>query len=100
MSQQFRVTQGELQQRAGEMRSIADQLQQELGDAGRRVDALLGDWIGNASDAFRELWEGWQQAANTCHQDLMSIADAMEKVGTGFQDQEQEAARGIRAMRG
>ncbi len=96
---ELKLTQGELNQRAGEIRSIAEQIHEQLTQAESRVDQLLSGWVGAASTSFSGVWQDWHTSAQRCHDDLMKIADAMDHSGTSFQEHEDYIRQSLDRMR-
>ncbi|HET9052335.1 MAG TPA: WXG100 family type VII secretion target [Candidatus Dormibacteraeota bacterium] len=92
---ELRLTQGELQERAAQVRQHAQEVQDALDAAHARVQALLADWSGQAQVAFADLWTVWRQSANDCHRAMDEIASRMLQAGTVFESNEQDVARAL-----
>lgn len=96
---ELKLTQGELQERAGEITTIAGDIKGQLDAAKAKVEELLSGWVGEASTAFEGLWQEWQTAAGECHDNLIDIAKAMQGSGQAFEEQEDFITRGLNRMR-
>lgn len=92
---ELRLTQGELNQRAAEVRRHAQEVDDALNGAHSKVQALLADWSGQAQTAFDQLWSAWRQGALQCHTAMVEIAQRMEHAGTGFQAGEEDISRSL-----
>lgn len=94
----LKVGKGELQAHAGQVRSLAGQMDQTISQTEQRVQALLNSWAGLGAIAFGDLFADWHRAAQTCHDLLMAVATRLERSGQSYDDHDQAVAGALRAQ--
>lgn len=94
----LKVGKGELQAHAGQVRSLAGQMDQTISQTEQRVQALLNSWAGLGAIAFGDLFADWHRAAQTCHNSLMAVATRLERSGQSYDDHDQAVAGALRAQ--
>jgi WXG100 family type VII secretion target len=90
----LRLTQGELQARAGALRNAAGEIESQFSQMSSQISTLVGqDWEGQARDRFQALWQEWQNGHRQCHEALQGIIQLLDTAGRVFEQTEADVTR-------
>jgi WXG100 family type VII secretion target len=58
-----------------------------------QITPLAGEWRGDASQRFEQLWNEWQQSAKSLHEALTGIASLTAQASRSYETTEQGIAQ-------
>ena len=99
MAEGFGTTVEEMHRAARHVLAVNDGVQAELATLRGRLAPLSGTWRGEASTAFAGLMNRWDLDARQLSEALRGIGEAIHGSGSGYQQQEQEHASTLAAIR-
>jgi WXG100 family type VII secretion target len=79
-----------MQKAASQIRQTSDEINGELRSLLSLIEPLASQWRGEASTAFHQLIDRWNQDANKLTQALVGIADAMDSSHTNYSTSEEQ----------
>jgi WXG100 family type VII secretion target len=92
-----KVTFEDLQATSQSLDSGATNINDQLATLKSQVDSLIGNgWQGAASDAFNELYAGWQRGATQVHESLLGISKMLADAAKTYQDTEAQLSSQLR----
>lgn len=99
MTQGFGTTVEEMQRAGQHVLAVNDAVQADLATLRGRLMPLAGAWRGEAASAFAALMARWDAEARSLSEALRSIGEAIQSSGRSYQQQEQQQASGLSAIR-
>jgi len=72
--------QAELDQKVSQIRAIAERVEEDLLAARRLVEGILASESASAQACSRP-WQEWLRSAAACHDELVTLANAMDREG-------------------
>ncbi len=92
MSGYIRVTPEQLHDTSTKLSGGAANIESVLSDLNGRVSALGGEWAGQASGRFQELYAQWQQGAQQLREALAGISQLTGQAAVAYQESENAIA--------
>jgi WXG100 family type VII secretion target len=99
MTAGFGTTTEEMHRAAGHVFAVNDAVQAELSTLRARLAPLSAAWRGEAATAFAGLMNRWDVDAGQLSAALRGIGEAIQGSGAGYQNQEEQHASTLSAIR-
>ena len=96
MSGQIRITHGEMRGRAGEVRQQRDTFEDVINRMQGLIDALQGEWEGQASAAYAEQWANLRPSFNQAKEVMGDLAQQLDGTAAAMEDMDQQIASKFR----
>lgn len=93
MSSEIKVTFAEIQQASSDITNSANTVEQHLNDLKNKIAPIVADWTGDASTAYQDAQNRWNQAAADFHQTLQAIGVAVRQAAEGYEGAEGSAKK-------
>ena len=93
MSSEIKVTFAEIQQASSDITNSANTVEQHLNDLKNKIAPIVADWTGDASTAYQDAQNRWNQAAADFHQTLHAIGVAVRQAAEGYEGAEGSAKK-------
>ncbi|WP_221584807.1 WXG100 family type VII secretion target [Microbacterium sp. G2-8] len=85
----IKVTSDSLASVAGQLSSGSQSIESQLSNLKSLVEGLIaGDWNGQASQSFNELYSQWDQAGIQLKESLQGISDLLNQAALSYEDSE------------
>ncbi|TVL94412.1 WXG100 family type VII secretion target [Streptomyces sp. SAJ15] len=78
---------------AGDVKTTADNLHEELVALQRRVEAQVAHWEGQTKEAFHDRQRDWDMRVKNMHETLNTIATKLNQAVQGYGDTDQAQRR-------
>lgn len=89
----IKVTSDSLASVAGQLSSGSQSIESQLSNLKSLVEGLIaGDWNGQASQSFNELYTQWDQAGLQLKESLQGISDLLNQAALSYEDSENAIA--------
>ncbi|WP_156761678.1 WXG100 family type VII secretion target [Microbacterium karelineae] len=86
---EIKVTSDSLASVAGQLSSGSQSIESQLSNLKTLVEGLIaGDWNGQASQSFNELYSQWDQAGIQLKESLQGISDLLNQAALSYEDSE------------
>lgn len=90
---EIKVTSESLASVAGQLSSGSQSIESQLSNLKSLVEGLIsGDWNGQASQSFNELYSQWDQAGIQLKESLQGISDLLNQAALSYEDSESAIA--------
>jgi WXG100 family type VII secretion target len=89
-----------MQKAAAQIRQTSDEINGELRSLLSLIEPLASQWRGDASTAFHQLIDRWNQDANKLTQALAGIADSMDTSQKNYSTSEEQNRSQIASILG
>jgi WXG100 family type VII secretion target len=89
-----------MQKAAAQIRQTSDEINGELRSLLSLIEPLASQWRGDASTAFHQLIDRWNQDANKLTQALAGIADSMDTSQKNYSSSEEQNRSQIASIMG
>jgi WXG100 family type VII secretion target len=89
-----------MQKAAAQIRQTSDEINGELRSLLSLIEPLASQWRGDASTAFHQLIDRWNQDANKLTQALAGIADSMDTSQKNYSSSEEQNRSQIASILG
>lgn len=90
---EIKVTSESLASVAGQLSSGSQSIESQLSNLKSLVEGLIaGDWNGEASQSFNELYSQWDQAGIQLKESLQGISDLLNQAALSYEDSESAIA--------
>ncbi len=78
MTQRFGGRQAVLDEKVSQLRAITERVEEDLLAARHLIEGIL-DSLEGSEQAYSQPWQEWLNSAAACHDDLVRLADAVDR---------------------